>query len=51
MEDIASFEKLEGQEELLAVGTHSFDVEPNIFTVFLQHLSQVHATDDKTTGN
>lgn len=51
MEDVASFEQLEGQEELLTVGAHSLDVEPNIFTIFLQHLSQIHTTDDNTTGN
>lgn len=50
MEDVASFEQLEGQKELLTVGAHSLDVEPNIFTVFLQHLSQIHTTDEKDTG-
>lgn len=42
MKDVASFEQLEGQEELLTVGAHSLDVEPDVFTVFLQHFSQIH---------
>lgn len=46
MEYVASFEQLKRQEELLAVGTHGFDVKPNIFTIFLQHLSQIHATEE-----
>lgn len=50
MQDVASFQQLEGQEELLTVGAHSLDVEPNIFTIFLQHLSQIHTKDDNTTG-
>lgn len=47
MEDVASFEQLESQEELLAVGTHGLNVEPNVFTIFLQHLSQIHTMDAK----
>lgn len=44
VEYVASFQQLEGQEELLTVGTHSLDVEPDVFTVFLQDLPQIHAT-------
>lgn len=51
VQDVASFEQLEGQEELLTVGAHSLDVETNIFAIFLQHLSQIHTTDDNKTGN
>lgn len=43
MEDVAAFEQLEGEEELLAVGAHRLDVQPHVFAVFLQNLSQVHA--------
>ena len=51
MKYVAAFEQLEGQEKLLAVGAHSLDVEPNIFTVFFQHLSQIHTAEEKRTGN
>lgn len=51
VQDVASFEQLEGQEELLTVGAHGLDVEPNIFAILLQHLSQIHTTEDNTTGN
>lgn len=50
VEDVASFEQLEGQEELLTVGAHSLDVEPNVFSVFLQHLSQIHTTNENIAG-
>lgn len=43
VEDVASFEQLESQEELLAVGAHRLDVQAHVFPVLLQHLSQVHA--------
>lgn len=51
MEDVAAFEQLQGQKELLAVGTHRLYVETHIFTVLLQHLSQVHAADKERTGD
>lgn len=51
MKDVASLEQLESQEELLAVGAHRLNVEPNVFAVFLQHLSQIHTTDANTTGH
>lgn len=50
VEDVASLEQLEGQEELLAVGTHRLDVEPHVFAVFLQHLSQIHAEGEERTN-
>lgn len=49
MEDVASFEQLKGQKELLTIGAYSLDVETNIFAVLLQHLSQIHTTDDNIT--
>lgn len=42
MKDVTALEEFEGQEELLAVGPHGLDVEPNIFAVLLQDLPQVH---------
>lgn len=46
MEDVASLEQLERQEQLLAVGAHGLDVQSHILPVLLQHLSQVHAADE-----
>jgi len=43
VEDVASLEELQGQEELLAVGAHRLDVETHVLAVLLQHLPQVHA--------
>lgn len=42
VEDVAPFEELEGQEELLGVGADSLDVKAHVLTVLLQHLAQVH---------
>lgn len=49
MEDVTPFEQLESQEELLTIGAHSLDVEADVFTVLLQHLSQIHTEDENTT--
>lgn len=46
VQDVAPFEQLQGQEELLAVGAHGFDVKADVFAILLQHLSQIHAADD-----
>lgn len=46
MEDVASLQQLESQEQLLAVGAHGLNVQPHILPVLLQHLSQVHAADE-----
>lgn len=43
VQDVAAFQQLERQEELLAVGAHRLDVEPHVLPVLLQHLPQVHA--------
>lgn len=45
VQDVAPFEQLQSQEELLAVGANGFDVEADVFAVLLQHLSQIHAGD------
>lgn len=46
VKDVAPFEQLQGQEELLAVGANGLDVEADVFAVLLQHLSQIHATNN-----
>ena len=43
VQDVAALQQLERQEELLAVGAHSLDVQPHVLPVLLQHLPQVHA--------
>lgn len=50
MQDVAPFEQLQGQEELLAVGANGLDVEADVLAVLLQHLSQIHAANDNVTG-
>ena len=42
VEDAATFEEFECQEELLGVGADSLDVKAHVLTVLLQHLAQVH---------
>lgn len=49
MEDVASLEQLERQEQLLAVGAHGLDVQSHILPVLLQHLAQVHAADESVS--
>lgn len=46
VENVAAFEQLESQEQLLAVGAHGLNVQAHVLPIFLQHLSQVHATDE-----
>ena len=44
VEDAVPLEVLQGQEQLLTVGTYSLHVQADVLPVFLQHLSQIHAT-------
>lgn len=50
MQDVTALKQLEGQEELLAVGAHGPDVQPHVFTVLLEHLTEVHAEGHKRSG-
>lgn len=47
MEDVTALEQFKGQEELLAVGAHSLDMQPHVFAILLQHLTEVHAAAKK----
>lgn len=42
MEDVALFQQAEGEEQLLAVGPDSFDMQSDILSVLLQDLPQIH---------
>lgn len=46
VENVAAFEQLESQEQLLAVGAHGLDVQAHVLPVLLQHLAQVHAAEE-----
>lgn len=39
VEDAAPLHQLEGQQQLLRVGAHRFDVQADVLAVLLQHLS------------
>lgn len=47
VEDAATFEEFECQEELLGVGADSLDVKAHVLTVLLQHLAQVHTEEER----
>ena len=49
VEDVAAFEQLQSQEELLDVGADRLDVDPHILPILLQHLPQVHTGKDRRT--
>ena len=44
MEYATPLHELESQEQLLSIRPHRLDVETNILTILLQHLSKVHAS-------
>lgn len=45
VQDVAAFQQLQGQEELLAVRAHRLDVETHVFAILLQYLAQVHTEE------
>jgi hypothetical protein len=42
MEDVALFQQAEGEEQLLAVGPDSLDMQSNILSVLFEDLPQIH---------